>query len=103
MNDPMEASLLVQQFGTFRPLVTAIKGAVGHTSGAAALMSVDVAVRCLSSGTAPPIVGLRSRIVEAESLRLVEREAARAMLRCAQVNAFGFGGVNAVTLIERAA
>jgi 3-oxoacyl-[acyl-carrier-protein] synthase II len=104
INDPLESTLLESTFGCGpRPLVTAIKGAVGHTSGAAALMAVDVAIRCLQTGLVPPIVGLRRRIPEAAGLALVERETQAATLRMAQVNAFGFGGVNAVTLLEAAA
>jgi 3-oxoacyl-[acyl-carrier-protein] synthase II len=105
LNDPTEAAVLVREFaGRQRlPLVTGLKGALGHTSGSAALMSVDVALRCLASGIVPPIVGLREPIPEAAVLPCVTGAPRRAPLRLAQVNAFGFGGVNAVTLLEAAA
>ena len=82
------------------PWVTAVKGALGHTSGASALMSLDVAIRCLADGLVPPIVGLREPLAEARALRLVRGSPARSAARIAQINSFGFGGVNAVTLIE---
>ncbi|HEY7177100.1 MAG TPA: beta-ketoacyl synthase N-terminal-like domain-containing protein [Micromonosporaceae bacterium] len=105
LNDPTESAALAEMFGAVAtpPLVTGLKGAIGHTSGSAALMSVDVAVRCMTSGTIPPVVGLREPLDEGRTLRLVTTQAASAPVRLAQVNAFGFGGVNAVTLLERAA
>lgn len=104
INDPLECQLLreVYRACSERPLVTAIKGATGHTSGAAALMSVDVAARCLREQTVPPIVGLREAIPQAADLALVRERPRTARLRRAQVNAFGFGGVNSVTLLEAA-
>jgi 3-oxoacyl-[acyl-carrier-protein] synthase II len=103
LNDPIESELLRALYGSGRyPLVTAIKGATGHTSGAAALMSVDVAVRCLREQIVPPIVGLREPIPESEGLALVRGRSRSAILKLAQVNAFGFGGVNAVSLVEAA-
>ena len=105
LNDPLEASLIGETLSADgrRPLVTAIKGAIGHTSGAAALCSLDVAIRCLRRGVVPAVAGLDSPLAEARDLALVVGRPVRADLRLAQVNAFGFGGVNAVTLVERAA
>lgn len=105
LNDPLEARLIGWALGADdrRPLVTAVKGAIGHTSGAAALCSVDVAIRCLRQGVVPAIAGLRTLLPEARGLRFVTGGPVEAELRLAQVNAFGFGGVNSVTLLERAA
>ncbi|MCG8914801.1 beta-ketoacyl synthase [Actinokineospora sp. PR83] len=103
LNDPTESAALTEVFGSAAPdglLVTGIKGATGHTSGGAALMSLLVAVRALRTGTVPPVVGLRTPIPEAEGLRLVIGEPCATTGSVAQVNAFGFGGVNAVTLVE---
>jgi 3-oxoacyl-[acyl-carrier-protein] synthase II len=104
LNDSMEATLLRQVFSDTgeRPLVTAVKGALGHTSGAAALVNVHVAMGCLREGVVPPIVGLEHPLPEASGLRLVAPRAVRARVRAVQVNAFGFGGVNAVTVLEAA-
>jgi 3-oxoacyl-[acyl-carrier-protein] synthase II len=102
LNDALESELLLGTVGA-RPLVTAVKGAVGHMSGAAALVSLDVAIRCLATGLAPPIAGLERVLDEGTALRFVAGTPAAAEFRLAQVNAFGFGGVNAVSLVERAA
>jgi 3-oxoacyl-[acyl-carrier-protein] synthase II len=102
LNDPTESAALTELFAGVEPgpLVTGLKGAIGHTSGAAFLMNVLVAVEAMCSGRVPPVVGLRSPLPEAAGLRLVLAAAVPTDARIAQVNAFGFGGVNAVGLIE---
>ncbi len=103
LNDPAECAALtaVVRDAGGDPLVTGVKGAVGHTSGAAALINVDVAVRCLRDGVVPPVTGLRNVLDEGAELRLVRGDAVRSPLSLVQCNAFGFGGVNAVTLVGR--
>ncbi|MEU3465601.1 beta-ketoacyl synthase N-terminal-like domain-containing protein [Streptomyces sp. NPDC006733] len=100
LNDPTEAAALLETFGPDGPPVTGIKGAIGHTSGGAALMSVLVALRAMRDGVVPPVTGLRTPIAEAEKLNLVHGRPLPARPRLAQVNAFGFGGVNAVMIVE---
>lgn len=105
LNDPAECAALreVLLAGGADPLVTGIKGAVGHMSGAAALASLDVALRCLASCLVPPIAGLDTPLPEADGLTLVRGEpAALPPGAVVQIDAFGFGGVNAVTLLEAA-
>jgi 3-oxoacyl-[acyl-carrier-protein] synthase II len=104
LNDALESRLLLSTFAANErgPLITAVKGAVGHTSGGAALVSLDVAIRCLAAGVVPPIAGLEHILEEGGGLRFVTGGPATAELRLAQVDAFGFGGVNAVSLVEAA-
>ena len=103
LNDPTEAAALTEVFGPDGPLVTGIKGAVGHTSGSASLMSSLVALESMRSSVVPPVVGLRTPIDEAVKLKLVRTgDRVRQQSRITQVNAFGFGGVNAVTILEAA-
>ena len=103
LNDPTEAEAIAVHLaagGAPGPLVTGIKGAIGHTSGAAALHSLAVAVECLRQGAVPPVVGLRTPLKEGRDLRLVRGSPVRSEPSLVQVDAFGFGGVNAVTLVE---
>jgi 3-oxoacyl-[acyl-carrier-protein] synthase II len=105
LNDPTEAQVLRNYFlqNGRGPLVTGVKGSLGHTSGAAALINIDVAIRCMQSGTVPPIAGLSTPIEEADGLRLVTHSAVQANIDLVCLNAFGFGGVNAITLLQAAA
>lgn len=100
LNDPMEATALRTLLGAHTPKVTAVKGSLGHTSGAAHLVNLDVAVRALRAGVVPPVTGLSTPIDEAADLDLVTGAPAPTGARLAQVDAFGFGGVNAVTMVE---
>lgn len=99
LNDPAECAAMTEVFRGVAPLVTAVKGAVGHMSGTAALLNVDVALRCLAAGRVPPVVGLRDPVPEANGLDLVRGRPRDLRPGLAQVNAFGFGGVNSVTLL----
>lgn len=101
LNDPIEAATLSELFGgaAGRPLVTAIKASVGHTSGSAFLMSLIVAIQALTKGEVPAIAGLHTPIDEAAGLRLVRGGAVPTTAEFAQVDAFGFGGVNAVAIV----
>ncbi|MCT9933142.1 hypothetical protein N5079_23310 [Planotetraspora sp. A-T 1434] len=100
LNDPVEALALTELMAGHAPLVTAIKGAVGHTSGGSALLSLVMATYCMESGVVPHIVGLRDPLPEAAALNLVRDRPVAARPRLVQIDGFGFGGVNAVTLLE---
>lgn len=103
LNDEVEATALAQAFaGPWPgPLVTGIKSQTGHTSGASGLMSVVVAVESLRTGRVPAIAGLTEPVPEAAPLRLVTEPIQGHELRLVQVDAFGFGGVNAVAILEK--
>ncbi|GGZ35768.1 3-oxoacyl-ACP synthase II [Streptomyces inusitatus] len=105
LNDEAEATAVGEVFGPHvsRPLMTAVKSMTGHTSGGSGLLSLIVALQALEGGRVPPVVGLRQPVPEAEKFRLVRDEQQLAEPALAQVDAFGFGGVNAVAVVERAA
>lgn len=99
-NDAAEARALQAVFGPApEPLMTAMKSMTGHTSGASGLHSLIVALRAMTEGLVPPTLGLDEPIEEAGEFRIVRHTAAPADPALAQVNAFGFGGVNAVALV----
>jgi 3-oxoacyl-[acyl-carrier-protein] synthase II len=103
LNDGAEATAIGEVFGpdVRVPLMTAIKSMTGHTSGGSGLLSLIVALKALSSGRVPPVVGLTEPADEAAVFRFVREPVAGAELGVAQVDAFGFGGVNAVAIVER--
>ncbi|WP_433760288.1 beta-ketoacyl synthase N-terminal-like domain-containing protein [Nocardia sp. CA-135398] len=102
LNDAVEASVLADVFGALDspPAMTAIKSMTGHTLGGSGLLSLIMAVIAMRRGQVPPILGLTDPIAEAAPLRLAG-ETVRADLAVAQIDAFGFGGINAVAVIEK--
>lgn len=101
LNDPAEASAIHSVLGAHRPKITAIKGHTGHTSGASGVMGVITAILAMETGRIPPISSAIDPIDEAAGLGLVTATAQAAQTRCALVNAFGFGGINAVAVIQK--
>lgn len=104
LNDVAEATALASVFADAdaAPLMTAIKSMTGHTLGGSGLLSLVMAVLSLQHGVVPPIFGLTDPISEADGFQLVRDRPAHADLKTAQINAFGFGGINAVAILERA-
>ncbi|MCQ4080921.1 3-oxoacyl-ACP synthase [Streptomyces sp. RB6PN25] len=105
LNDEVEAAAMCQVLGDAveGPLLTAIKSMTGHTLGGSGLLSLVMAALSLQKGVVAPVLGLNDPIEQARSLRLVRGMAATADLAVAQVNAFGFGGINAVAVLEKGA
>lgn len=105
LNDEAEAGALAEVFGTAagRPHMTAVKSMTGHTAGASGLHSLVAGVEAMRTGTVPPTVHLDDPIDEVAGFRLVRGAAAHTTgLSVAQVDSFGFGGLNAVAIVERA-
>ncbi|MBL1116866.1 3-oxoacyl-ACP synthase [Streptomyces sp. 110] len=105
LNDEAEATALCDVFGggIGRPLMTAVKSMTGHTSGGSGLLGLIVAARALAAGRVPPTIDLDTPAGAAGQFRFATgstppEETER--LRIAQVDAFGFGGVNAVAIVE---
>lgn len=105
-NDKAEAEAIRAVFGedSSVPLMTALKSTLGHTAGAAGLHGLVTALYGMRDGRIPPTPTLDDPIDEAAGFRIVRGgaapEAAAEPVRFAQVNAFGFGGVNAVAIVE---
>jgi 3-oxoacyl-[acyl-carrier-protein] synthase II len=102
-NDDAESAAVREVLGpdATAPLLTALKGMTGHTSGASGLHSLIAACQSMRSGTVPPAVGLDDPIESVAGLRLVRGSAEHDQrLALAQVNSFGFGGINAVAIVE---
>jgi 3-oxoacyl-[acyl-carrier-protein] synthase II len=81
------------------PAMTAPKSMLGHTAGAAGLHGLAGALLSMRDGRVPPVPTLTEPIAEVAGFRIVRGAAARERVRLAQVNAFGFGGVNAVAIL----
>ncbi|MBU7597312.1 3-oxoacyl-ACP synthase [Streptomyces sp. P38-E01] len=104
LNDLVEISAYGEVFGEDAgvPLVTGIKPMTGHTSGSAGLLSLVVTLQAMATGKVPPLVNLDEPIEEAAGVRLVRGQEAKHEASLAQVHGFGFGGINAVAIVEGA-
>lgn len=100
LNDEAEAEAVREVFGPTDCRMTAIKSMIGHTAGASGLHSLIVGVQATRHGLVPPVLGLADPIDEVAGFGLVREKAAPATVRVFQVNAFGFGGLNAVAVVE---
>jgi 3-oxoacyl-[acyl-carrier-protein] synthase II len=102
LNDAAEATALTDVYGPHigNPLMTGVKSMTGHTSGASGVLNLLVALRAMRDGVVPPITGLDHPASEAAGFRLVRDTPAEQQTNLAQVDAFGFGGINAVAIVE---
>jgi 3-oxoacyl-[acyl-carrier-protein] synthase II len=80
------------------PLVTSIKGHIGHTGGAAGVMALVGALRAAEEGAFMPTVGCNDVDPEAR-FPIVTGRARPLELRALQVNSFGFGGQDASLVV----
>ncbi len=101
-NDLGEATAIGEVFGVDvkKPLMTAIKSMTGHTSGSSGLHALITALQSMRVGRVPPTTPLDNPIEETAGFRIVRGGPATEELSVAQINAFGFGGVNAVAIVE---
>jgi 3-oxoacyl-[acyl-carrier-protein] synthase II len=84
------------------PTATAIKCMTGHTAGASGLHSLLVAQDSMRTSTVPGITTLTDPMPEAAALRLTRRTTTGEPMNLAQVHSFGFGGLNAVAMLQKA-
>lgn len=105
LNDATEATALKKVFGeSIKDIpISGLKAVTGHTSGASGLVGVVTAIESLRSGVIAPTANFSSPMAEAENMLVVYEQALKHPISFAQVNAFGFGGVNAVAILEKVA
>lgn len=99
-NDGMELTAIETVFGDRRFPVFSIKGAIGHTLGAAGGIEAAVCARALALKQVPPTVGLE--IPEPRAAGRVSQEAQAFGGRNILTSNSGFGGVNAALVLQAA-
>jgi 3-oxoacyl-(acyl-carrier-protein) synthase len=97
-NDGMELAAVEALFGRRRLPVFSIKGAIGHTLGAAGGIDAAVCVNALVEGRIPPTAGLETP--EAKAQGRVSRRAQAFGGRAILTSNSGFGGINAALLLS---
>jgi len=98
-NDRMEAAVVERLFGARQVPLTALKGAVGHTLGAAGALDVLGCALALNAGELWPVAGLKQVDPSFKVWPVMERRAdasERALVATA-----GFGGLNTALVIAR--
>jgi 3-oxoacyl-[acyl-carrier-protein] synthase II len=81
--------------------ITATKGAIGHTLGAAGAIAAVATVRSIQEGCVPPTLNLVDPDPSVGELDCTPLVARRRHVRVAIVNAFGFGGQNSAVVLRR--
>ncbi|MGI5337575.1 beta-ketoacyl-[acyl-carrier-protein] synthase family protein [Streptomyces sp. CA-181903] len=99
LNDAGEAAMIARVL-PHRPSVTAAKGVLGHSAGAAGAIEAALTVLTLQHGTVPPIANLRA-VDPAFDIDCVAKQARRQDVRVAVSHSFGFGGHNVVLVLTR--
>jgi 3-oxoacyl-(acyl-carrier-protein) synthase len=98
-NDAMEAAALTRVFGAGRVPANSIKGAIGHTLGAAGAIEAVLCVRVLEAGLVPPTVGLETIDPACATVDLVQGAARRVAARTVVSTSSGFAGANAAIVL----
>jgi len=95
LSDAAESAAIRDVFGAEGPLVSGVKGALGHSLGAATAIEAALCVMAIARGVVPPTLGLN----EPEfPLRFV-REPTPCAPRWVANAGFAFGGLNSVLLL----
>ncbi|MBF0201186.1 MAG: beta-ketoacyl-[acyl-carrier-protein] synthase family protein [Desulfamplus sp.] len=97
-NDAMELEVLKSIFDPDRVVANSIKGAIGHTLGAAGGIEVVLCKKMIEKGIMVPTKGLETPEKSAGKMILME-PAILTQNRILTINS-GFGGINAALLIE---
>ncbi len=98
-NDAMELTAMEALFGDRRFPVFSVKGALGHTLGAAGGIETLICVRALAEGAVPPTAGFLSPEPRALG-RFSGAEQKLGGGAILKTNS-GFGGINAALVLER--
>ena len=100
VGDAAEANAIDEAYANRRPVVTSIKGHVGHGMASAGVMCVVAGIAGMHESQIPPTIGTK-RVDSAIHFDLVIERPRSHSYSAFQVNAFGFGGQNASLLVSR--
>jgi 3-oxoacyl-[acyl-carrier-protein] synthase II len=98
-NDTLEAAALARVFGDQSPPVTAPKGVIGHSLGAAGAIEAAYTVLALRHAAVPPVANFGAQ--KGDHKLDIVASSPRALTAGTGIScSFGFGGQNAVLLFE---
>ena len=101
LNDRLETLAVRRAFGewAYQVPISSTKSMTGHMMGAAGAMGAAVAVMAIQQHRVPPTINLHTPDPECD-LDYVPNQARNVPVRTALINAFGFGGHNAVLVVK---
>jgi len=102
LNDKSETAAIKTVFGddAYRIPVSSIKSMIGHLLGASGAIEAVTCVLALQQGVIPPTINLAHPDPECD-LDYVPHIARQAEIKAVMSNSFGFGGHNAVLILEK--
>jgi 3-oxoacyl-[acyl-carrier-protein] synthase II len=102
LNDAAETAAIKRALGdhAYHVAVSGIKSMLGHTAGAAGALAVIGCVKSIETGIVPPTINYAEPDPDCD-LDYVPNQARAQTVDVALANAFGFGGQNAVILVQR--
>ncbi|HEY3307630.1 MAG TPA: beta-ketoacyl-[acyl-carrier-protein] synthase family protein [Desulfuromonadaceae bacterium] len=98
-NDQMELTAFLTLFGERNLPMNSIKGAIGHTLGAAGGIEIALGLKCLEERILPPTVGMREPDEGGEGFLSCSAQPINGSYLLSTNS--GFGGVNAAMIISR--
>lgn len=98
INDAAETKAVASVLGNAVP-VSSLKGAIGHTLGAAGAAEIALCLIALEEGVVPPNTGLET--IDPDIAVNVIAQSQQADLSHVLSNAFGFGGNNCAVVLSR--
>jgi len=101
-NDKNETNAIKEVFGLKIPLVSSIKGQIGHCLGAAGTIEAAVSLMAMQRGVVPPTINQFTQDLEnGLDLDYVPNKKRLKDLNVVMSNSFGFGGTNGVIIFKK--
>lgn len=99
-NDKNETAAIKDVFGANVPLVSSIKGQIGHCLGAAGSIEAVVTLMAMRDSILPPTINYATPDSDCD-LDYIPNKARAMDVNVAMSNSFGFGGTNGVVLFRK--
>ncbi|WP_299979715.1 beta-ketoacyl-[acyl-carrier-protein] synthase family protein [Desulfobacula sp.] len=99
-NDSMEINVIQSMFNPDQVIANSIKGAIGHTLGAAGGIEIALCVKMLQEEMMPGTFGFLDPEKGAE--KIISRDARPLTGDCILTTNSGFGGINAAIILKKA-
>ncbi len=99
-NDKNETAAIKEAFCENAPLVSSIKGQIGHCLGAAGAIEAVVSLMAMRDGVLPPTINQENSDDDCD-LDYIPNSARKAELNCVMSNSFGFGGTNGSVIFKK--